>query len=272
MNNHADRLAEILRRIHATDANKSIRATLMPIFGSATTSEFARSVGYFIELPDKVVSAVTAAVDPDYDDLDWYLRWKDPVDQVVSRIWNFDSRVEAVRQAFSAADVMNLEACGQLLNRARIERRIDPSTIEDIRQKTQDLHDALMDAEDLPSNLRTFMIDQLDRIARALREFVIRGPEAMTEVIDGAVGGILRVGATTTEPITPATRSWLEKFKAHLAVVSAAVSVTAATLALPAAVDQAVEVLTGSSAAPTVSEPAAAAESNGHADTQTSLP
>lgn len=271
LNNPAARLAGILRQIRDTDPNISIRAALGPILGSATGAEFARSVGHLLELPDKVCAAVTAAADPEFDDVDWHLQWKAPVDRAMANIWNLDLRLQGVSQCFSDADVVNVEACSQLLSRARIERRIEPSTLEDLRQKTQDLHDALMDADDLPASLKSFMLDQLDRIARALREFVIRGPESLTEAVDGAVGASIRVAKTMSEPITPVTQSWLEKFKTHLAVVATSVGVATSVLALPGAVDQAVDALNGSSSTSAPAEHPAA-ESNGYAGSQPSIP
>ncbi|MEU2004638.1 hypothetical protein ACH47B_26920 [Rhodococcus sp. NPDC019627] len=249
MNSPAARLANILKRLLEANKNISTKDALAPILGSADGVEFARSFGYLIGLPQQVAAAVTNAADPDHDDVDWYLQWRPTVDRALSQAWAFTSAVHSVQQLYSSNDIIYLEACGNLLGRARIEPRIAPETLDDLWQKTQDLRDDLFNAEDLPADLKSFMLDQLEGILRAFREFIIRGPEALAEAINQAVGATVTSRIMPRIQESPEAQPWWKKFSVQIALITSLIGIPGTVLALPPAYQAAVEAISPSAEA-----------------------
>lgn len=245
MNNPAARLAHVLRQVHAHQNGDATKQVFKAVLGSRDDAELARDFATLISLPEQVVSGVSEAADPEHDDLDWLLQWQPAVTQALEQAWAFTSAIQGVKQSYSGESLVHLEACGVVLSRARLEPRIDPSTIDSLREQTQELHEALLQAENLPADLRTFMLDHLDRILRALREFALRGAAALRDAFDQTVGSLMTTGKLQDERTRdPQTKSWVDRFRNVLAAVGAAVTVASGALALPAAAEEAINVLT----------------------------
>lgn len=168
-----------------------------------------------------------------------------PMSRALNQAWAFTSSIQGVQQLYTAEHLALLEACGAVLGKAKLEPRLNPQTIDDLRKQVQELHDAILEASDVPADLRSFMLDHLDHILRAIREVALRGPAALTEAVDQAVGSYVTRGLVHRESTNdPAAKNWVDQFKKVVASVAAVVSVLGAALALPAAAEEAAKVLT----------------------------
>nr|WP_172687731.1 hypothetical protein [Prescottella equi] len=245
MNNPAARLAHVLRQVRGHRDGEATNVVFKSVLGSRDDAELARDFANLLSLPDLVVSSVSEAADPEHEDLDWLFQWRPAVTNALNQAWAFTSAIQGVKQQYSGEHLVHLEACGVLLSRAKFEPRIDPSTIESLREQTQALHEELLQADSLPADLRSFMLDHLDRILRALREFALRGAAALRDAVDQTVGAYVTTGMVLRERTSdPNTRSWVERFKSVLAAVGAVTTVATGMLALPAAAEEAINVLT----------------------------
>lgn len=240
--NPAQRLATIFQQILASDRNNQTKQVIASILGAPDDVALTRSLSYVFALPDKVVDALRS-VELEEDDLDWHLGWLPPAQHALADLWQFNSPIQTVQQHFSPADLMNLESANRLLKRVKFERQIEEAQLDALGEKVRELHDALVAASDIPDDLKLFMLDQLDQIARALREFRIRGPVALTEALDSVVGAIYRVSSSRPGTITPETRTWFQKFKTVVADLAIVVGLTGAVLQLPANFQSAVNEL-----------------------------
>lgn len=265
MNNPAARLAHVLRQVHGHRDDDATKPVFKAVLGSRDDAELARDFANLVSLPGQVVSGLSETADPDHDDLDWLLQWRPAVSNALEQAWAFTSAIRGVKQQYSGEHLAYLEACGAVLSRARLEPRIDPSTIENLREQTQELHEALLQADSLPADLRTFMLDHLDRILRALREFALRGSAALRDAFDQTVGSLVTTGMLQGERTRdPQTKSWVDRFRNVLAAVGVAVTVAGGALALPAAAEEAIKVLT--SAEDTTSQTTVFVKEEGTAD------
>ncbi|MFD6057785.1 hypothetical protein [Rhodococcus wratislaviensis] len=231
--NPAERLATIFQRILASDRNNPTKHVIASILETSGDVSLARSLSYVFALPDKIVDALRS-LELEEDDLQWHLGWLPPAQRALTDLWQFNAAIHNVQQHFSPTDLVNLESANRLLRREKFERRIEEAQLDSLGEKVRELHDALVAAADIPDDLKLFMLDQLDQIARALREFRIRGPEALTEALDSVVGAIYRVSSSRPGAVTPETRTWFQKLRTVVADLALVVGLGAAVLQLPA--------------------------------------
>ncbi|MEW1738816.1 hypothetical protein AB0346_22975 [Nocardia beijingensis] len=190
-NNPATRLAVIMENLRSQAANQSIRESFMNILNCHDEVEFFRAFGYLQRLPETIETAVQQYVDPEHYELDQLLAWRGPIEDALLNACSLNSATSNVTNKYQPSDIAVLKHCGYALSAAGVERRVDQETFDQLRSLIQALEDELMASEGVPNDLKDFILEQLDRIRRALRDFNLRGPEALNEILEQVTGSVI---------------------------------------------------------------------------------
>ncbi|MET7773639.1 hypothetical protein [Nocardia sp. NPDC005366] len=224
-NNPAARLAVIMRRLHAEEPTQTAKEALTHVLDCASDAELGPALGALHALPAQVVEAVNLHADPEHDDLNLFLKWQSGIAAALNQTWALTSAVQKVQAKYTSEDLSHLDYCSGLLSRARIERQIDARTLDELRNLIQSLEKDLMDIEDIPADLKSFIIDQLDIIRTAIREYRIGGPLAFEHAFDRVVGACLRRSELVNDA-NEASQSSLGKFREILGAVESLAKTT----------------------------------------------
>lgn len=190
-NNPATRLAIVLENLRRQRATGPVKASFMNVLDCHEDGEFFRAFGQLLELPAQIDTAVRRYADPEHDDLDLLLRWRGPIENALLTACALTSATNTVLAAYSDDDVRSLKHCGSLLSRSAAELRIDEESLYNLRDRVDQLHDEVVAAANIPVDLRSFILDQLHRIRRALSEFQLRGPAALAEATELVAGAVI---------------------------------------------------------------------------------
>jgi hypothetical protein len=241
--NSATRLARFLNRLLEVERNVITKQALIQILDVAGDAELAREFGFILALPDQVAREIERFADPEHEDVSVLLQWEAPVKRALDQCWAFTSSVQGPQSHFSKADIVALQACSPILSRAQLEPRIEQEALDDLRQSVDELYEEIVDATALPPKLLSFLLDQLDLIRRALREYAIRGAQALNEALDQSVGAYLRHARSGDLEPAPEAGSPLGRFKSILVQIAAVTGVFTGILALPGQAQEALEVI-----------------------------
>lgn len=248
-NNTAARLATVLEQIRSAPERSQVKALMTSIFGTETDADFAEALSYFCQMPGEIERQVRA-LDEDEIDVEFFLQWVPSVNTAFDRLWAFNSIIQPVQQSYSETDIMNLRACSQTLHRERCEPRIAQSQIDDLRQQVEELIDALHSSTDLPAELKICLIEQLDKVLMALRQYSIRGPRGLNAAVDTATGAAVRA-CSNHPPHTPEAKKWVQRFGTVLNNVAAVIVIAGGALAIPVQAESALQLFSGDSPATT---------------------
>jgi hypothetical protein len=240
LDNPAGRLHRLLVRFRQNASNTQAWRTWAATLGISDTDypEVARGLGMLLALPGEAESEL-AQVDPaDYPG-DIVLRWKDKiVPALVPHL--FEARqADQMAAGFDDASLGFLETCSWTLHRYRPQRLIADSDVERIQKLIDELYSELRTSVSIDRELRVFLLEQCEEMTRALRDMEIRGPAALEEALDRAVGAAHR-RADLAARSSEAPGVW-RKFGEVLVVVAAALQIATSAVALPGQVQQAIE-------------------------------
>jgi hypothetical protein len=240
LDNPAGRLHRLLVRFRQNASNVRAWQTWAATLGIPDTDfpEVVRGLGMLLALPGEVESEL-AQVDPaDYAG-DIVLRWKDEI--VPALVPNLFQGQQSDQMAahLDDASLASLETCNWTLHRYRPQRPVADSDLKRIRRLIGELEIELRESGDIEPELREFLLQQCREMSRALRDMEIRGPAALEEALDRAVGAAHRrkdLAARSSE----APGVW-RKFGEVIVVVAAALQIATSAIALPGQVQQAIE-------------------------------
>ncbi|WP_280484428.1 hypothetical protein [Nocardia cyriacigeorgica] len=214
-NNPAQRLADVLIRLKTQDPARSIKESLQSVLSVDDDVEFLHALGYLVGLPGEIETLVRKVAD-EHDDVEWLLKWQHKVDGAVRRMWALTSSTQTVTQQYDDADIAYLQACSQTLSRARVEPRIDADKLVELNNQIDSLYSDLLADTEMPALLKDFILGQLDRIRRAVRQYVVHGPVGLEEVLEATLGAIF-VKSPKVEDDSPRVRTYIERLKTILA-------------------------------------------------------
>lgn len=126
----------------------------------------------------------------------------------MAELWNFAAAIENAKRHITGADVRTLEACSRRLAQGGLEPAVDPGRIESLQQQANELIEGILGAEEIPVELRKFMFGHLEAVLRALREFRLRGPDALAEEFDLAFGSYRVQDMAQYRDQTEEARTW----------------------------------------------------------------
>ncbi|MBF6238245.1 hypothetical protein IU474_14390 [Nocardia otitidiscaviarum] len=238
-NNPAGRLADVLDALRRQPPKDATIAALKAILGSGSNAEFAAAFGQLQMLPERIERALYTYADPEHEDINFMLGWRPRVDAALATAWNLQVPLQNVTNQYTDEDVARLRFCSSVLSRAKLEARVTEEQLHQLAQQVDELHMEVVEATAVPLELRTFLLEQLDRVRIALREYRIRGAEALRDVIERVVGScVVRADITSTDDEESA--SFLLKLRKIVVGVGIVAGAIGSTLALPPAFEAAI--------------------------------
>jgi hypothetical protein len=192
---------------------QQIKVSLLNVLGfpaNAPAPEFFRAFGELLELPAVAAAAVSQHADPDHHDLQLYLSWTGPITTALRSAEALHTSTQTVVNNYNDTHVDTLRFCGSLLSAAAVEGRVHAEDLQRLRNLVTELEEAITDAE-IPSDLKSLLTRQLDRIRYALREFNIRGPAALADITEQMIGSFIQ-HSSVLQDANEESQSLLEKF------------------------------------------------------------
>lgn len=109
-------------------------------------------------------------------------------------------------------NILSLRACADMLSTVYIDESISASDINSLRKDVDDLSNEILKI-DLPNDLQSFLIHNLEKMRKALIGYKIYGNEGIREVIESALGeAFLRREVVIGHAEDETKRKTLEKF------------------------------------------------------------
>ena len=234
--NPAGRLHRLLGDLRTRQDSEPIQAawaTLLRVPGD-DSAELARCTSQVLQLPAEIEAEVDKIEEGLYD-RDLVMRWKEPVKSTLAATLFTTGQI----RQFGDGDMTSLEACNDMLHRLRPQRMLTDSELERITALISELEEELKLDHNIDPELRDFLLIHVQTMARALRDLPIRGPVALEEALDQAVGaGFRRTDLTVRSDTSPS--AW-HKFGNLIVVIAAALQIAGSSLTLPDQLRQALE-------------------------------
>ena len=240
LDNPADRLHSLIVdfRRNATSGRPSWHtwaATIgVPI---NDTAEVLRCLGLVLALPGEI-EAELAKVDRANYKPDLARAWQKILPTLSSALFTPEQSNQVAAQ-FDELSLVSLEYCGWTLSTYRQQRPVADSDLKRIRELIGELESELRDSPNIDPELREFLQLRCDEMSRALRDLTIRGPAALADAWDKAVGATVRQSAVVIRRDT-APGAW-EKFKEILNTTALVLGTMASAASLAVDAQQALE-------------------------------
>jgi hypothetical protein len=201
-----------------------------------------RRLAMVFELPDEIC-AILRQIDEDYFDPDLAMRWEARISASLGPALFSGQQAQQLAGQFDGEALMSLEYCSGVLHRQRPERDINDFDLRQIRELIDDLETAIDDGFRtgwLHGELLEFMTFHVAAMKRALEDLDIRGPAALEDALDKAVGAAYRrIDLTVRADDT--SRSVWKKFGNLILGVAAVLQIATSSLALPSQIQQELE-------------------------------
>lgn len=202
--NPAGRLENVMQQLLSHNRNVATRSALQAVLNVHDDAALVHGMGKILQLPDQACDLIKQ-VESD----DWYLSWHGPIKQALAATLNVDQALSNVLQHYSKAEVVSLGAASRLLDRIPI----DESLLEEVTRQAQDLHDEILNNTEFPETFKRFLLKQVDRIIRAIREYRITGPEGIDEALDAVLGSLYRNSGLIEKSFSESstTERWMKR-------------------------------------------------------------
>ncbi|MFI9638240.1 hypothetical protein ACIHAX_36695 [Nocardia sp. NPDC051929] len=211
-NNPAHRLAMILQNALGQPADRPIIQTLKNVLGCSTDSEFFPLYGELRSLPEHIEGLIRQHISEEHHSFQDLLSWRANIENALTATLSLGKPSHTMTACYGPPDIQGLRICGGLLSQAGVEGRVDADTLTELRTRVQELYDLMQEESEIPADLRSFVCDQLDVIRRALREFIIYGPEALDAALTQIAGAMVRNQHLVTDANAASQSVW-EKFR-----------------------------------------------------------
>lgn len=238
--NPAGRLHRLLVQFRQNASNARAWQTWAATFGIQGDDfpEVARCLEMLLALPGEIESEL-AQLDPASYPSDIVLRWKDKIIPALVPDLFMGQQADQMAVQFDDASLGFLETCSWTLHTYRQQRPIADSDLERIKTLLAELETELRESQHIDSELREFLMRHCKEMSRALRDVVIRGPAALEDALDRAVGATYRRKDLTAR--SGESPSVWRKFGEVIVAVAAALQIATSAIALPGQVQQAIE-------------------------------
>ena len=197
---------------------------------NADDPRFARSLALVFQLPAEI-EAELDQIDVEEYDRDGVMRWRAKVIPALAAVFS-DRPSDQVAGDIDDASLYSLESCSFTLHKHRPQRPVAKSDLDHIKGLIIELDDELEKLPDIDPELREFLRLHIKEMSRALHDLTIRGPAALEDALDKAVGAASR-RIDVTVRIDTAKGAWA-KFTEILNMTALALGVVTAAIAIPA--------------------------------------
>jgi hypothetical protein len=205
--------------------------------GGDPSPGFLRRLSYLVRLPDEIKHEM-ALVDADEYDGDFALRWERTIPGQLEQLFT-GNQAGHVASAMNATALNALEYCSYVLHRHRRQRVFTTIELDNIRELIRELASEVEDDTKMSPSLRDFLCSHVLAMSTALDELGLRGPAALEDAFDQAVGAVQRRTDLTTR-IEDNKSAWT-KFQNLLIGVAAILQITTTAFVLPGQVRQELE-------------------------------
>lgn len=238
--NAAGRLHELISAFSRIASQQLMAYTWAAVLGMSVDDgpEFLRRLALVFSLPGEIEREILK-VSPGEFDGDLAMRWSVRMLQELepAALLNNLSSAHVVGR-FDKASLNSLEYCSYVLHEHRPQRVFPGSELERIRLLIAELETAVRGAQGLDPDLCEFLLFHAEAMAQALRDLPLRGPAALEDAFDQALGAARRRADLSARG---ENRSTSRKFGELIVAVAAVLQITTAGLTLPGQIRQELE-------------------------------
>lgn len=119
-------------------------------------------------------------------DRELFLGWQENIEAAFSNL-NFKADVGEIKNQLKPEIMKQLEFCSHELRRRSPEPTIAPEQLTAFREEVKNLMDEVLQA-DIPVDLKSFLLDNLDRLLRAIEMYWYTGSRPIQDALDTAIG------------------------------------------------------------------------------------
>jgi hypothetical protein len=231
--NPAGRLHKFLADMRAQQQHLTISQALREVLsGPLTDAEVLHAMAAAMALP----AQIRAQVEELDDDIELLMRWERHVVGALGSGFALAQPLNTMINQYDATDLYGLEVCSKELHRHQAERVIGAADLDRLRAELDALRDDLL-ASVLPADLRGFLLEHLEDMARALLNYQLYGIAAVERAYDRTTGALARRSDLTARLIRQEdSQDSVGRFGRFLAQVALAIAVAQSALALPSQV------------------------------------
>ena len=188
INNPAGRLATILRKAKKypkqNDVAKNVWPKILEV-DPADMPQLLSRLGKLMELLEIISDEIKLQQDINHD---IYLKWVPKVQAGFSVI-NLNGGFSAFTNPIDEAALDGLDFCSDLLSRRIPEKVLDKDKLQNIYKDTEELVKEII-ASGTEKDLKTFMVNKLNEIIKAIQEYQINGSSPIEKAIESTFGAL----------------------------------------------------------------------------------
>jgi len=216
-NNPAGRLVSILRAAKAKGQDQNpARQVWADLLGVEQNNlpQLLVQLGHLIELPELIRKEISR-----HEDIDQaiFLKWLPKVQKSFSNI-NLTASFKNFMNPIDEAALDGLDFCSDLLSRRKPEKTLDQKELDSIYKDVSVLIDDILDS-DTNQYLKQFMLEKLDDVIQAIRNYKIRGAKPIEKAVESTLGSIVTHKGIYEETKKSKNGSRFWKLLARVAIV-----------------------------------------------------
>ena len=188
-NNPAGRLGSILKAANSmNDKSVAAKVAWAEILETALDNIplLLRRLGQVMELPEVVRQQIMRQKDIDQE---VYLKWLPKVQRAFGNT-NLKAPLSTFTDPIDEAALDGLDFCADLLSRKMPEKILDKGVLKSIYDDTNKLMEDIV-GSDIDKDLKIFMLEKLDQVISAIKEYKIKGANPVEKVVESTYGAIV---------------------------------------------------------------------------------
>jgi len=170
------------------DINKSIREVWSTVAGidSSDNPKILRFMADLIILAEEAKNAVKQLDDVDHE---IYLRPFKKIEQAFTRI-SLDAKWDTFNRYLDDPTMVALSFCADTLSRSGSERQVPDEELKNLKSEIDALLEQVVDL-DIPEELKTFLVEQLEKMRAAVLGYRMYGNEGLKQVLESIFGAAI---------------------------------------------------------------------------------
>lgn len=197
--NPAGRLHWLLSTIKTFDANVPIENALaraMELEDEEDPARLHEAVAVAARWPGEAETLVRTIEGENHDLL---LQWVSQVRDAVAWLGRWGHTINNAQNQYNDTTLYSLAVTADLLHRRRPEPVIEADSLADLVSLVQEVMDAIVGDEQMPSAAREALLARLLDVQKALLHFRIVGYPGVEDAMDRLLGGLVRTPEAQTE-------------------------------------------------------------------------
>lgn len=182
--NAAGRLENIMGEILEGNQNAAIQSTLARVLDATEPGTLLRKIALLFDLYDEAKAEAEQHTDDE-----WFLDWCDPIRSALQETVNLTTALNSLTRHYTRAHVKTL---GALARQLPLRRDFDVRQVSSLLDSARSLQSELLEAADLPAELKTFLLGLVGRLIQGLIDFSVAGPDGILHATDEVTGTVWR--------------------------------------------------------------------------------